>query len=94
MELAQHGIPLISGFAKGIDSYTQAACINHGGYTALFLAGGVDICYPLEQQSLYFKTLENGGFFFLNSRLEQNRIQNNFLEEMPLLVLGLPNSLW
>ena len=55
MELAQHGIPLVSGFAKGIDSYTQAACINHGGYTALFLAGGVDICYPLEQQSLYFK---------------------------------------
>ena len=63
MELAQHRIPLVSGFAKGIDSYTQAACINHGGYTALFLAGGVDICYPLEQQSLYFKTLENGGVF-------------------------------
>ena len=63
VELAQHGIPLVSGFAKGIDSYTQAACINHGGYAALFLAGGVDICYPLEQQSLYFKTLKNGGVF-------------------------------
>jgi DNA processing protein len=65
VELAQHGISLVSGFAKGIDSYTQAACINHGGYTALFLAGGVDICYPLEQQSLYFKTLEHGGVFLL-----------------------------
>ena len=63
VELAQHGISLVSGFAKGIDSYTQAACINHGGYSALFLAGGVDICYPIEQQSLYFKTLEHGGVF-------------------------------
>lgn len=63
MQLAQHGIPLVSGFAKGIDSYTQTACINHGGYTALFLVGGVNICYPLEQQSLYFKTLESGGVF-------------------------------
>ena len=63
VELAQHGIPLVSGFAKGIDSYAQAACINQGGYTALFLAGGVDICYPLEQQSLYVKTLEMGSVF-------------------------------
>ena len=54
---------MISGFAKGIDSYAQAACINQGGYTAIFLAGGVDICYPPEQRSLYDKTLANGGVY-------------------------------
>ncbi|WP_071396516.1 DNA-processing protein DprA [Bacillus tuaregi] len=63
IHLASQGIPLISGFAKGIDSYTQSSCINHGGYTILFLAGGVDICYPREQEKLYHKTIENGGVF-------------------------------
>ena len=62
-DLAIHDIPLISGFAKGIDSYAQAACLNKKGYTAIFLAGSVDVCYPPEQQSLYQKTLENGGVF-------------------------------
>ena len=37
--------------------------MNKKGYTAIFLAGGVDVCYPPEQQSLYQKTLENGGVF-------------------------------
>lgn len=64
MELALQNIPLVSGFAKGIDSYAQAACLNQGGYTAIFLAGGVDVCYPPEQHSLYYKTLEKGSVFF------------------------------
>lgn len=62
-ELAVQGIPYISGFAKGIDSYGQAACINQGGYTVSFLAGGVDVCYPPEQGGLYRSALENGGVF-------------------------------
>lgn len=62
-ELAEKGIPYISGFAKGIDSYGQAACLNHGGYTVSFLACGVDVCYPPEQKELYRKALENGGVF-------------------------------
>jgi DNA processing protein len=62
-ELALLGIPYISGFAKGIDSYGQAACLNQGGYTLSFLAGGVDVCYPPEQNGLYRAVLENGGIF-------------------------------
>jgi DNA processing protein len=63
IELALQGTPLVSGFARGIDSYAQAACLNQGGYTAIFLAGGVDVCYPPEQHSLYHKTLESGSVF-------------------------------
>ena len=63
MELARYRIPLISGFAKGIDSYTQASCINQDGYAAIFLAGGVDVCYPPEQRSLYKKTLDNRSVY-------------------------------
>lgn len=62
-ELAVLDIPVISGFAKGIDSYAQAACTQKGGYTLAFLGGGPDICYPPEQRLLYHKILENGGAF-------------------------------
>lgn len=62
-QLAEYGVPLISGFAKGIDSYAQSACVNKGGYTIAFLAGGVDLCYPAEQRPLYEKILESGSVF-------------------------------
>lgn len=62
-ELAAHKIPVISGFAKGIDSYAQAACIKKGGYTVAFLGCGPDICYPPEQRKLYHQILEKGGAF-------------------------------
>jgi len=63
MELALHDITLVSGFAKGIDSYAQASCLHHAGYVVIFLAGGVDVCYPSEQRNLYEATLNNGGVF-------------------------------
>lgn len=62
-ELAALDISVISGFAKGIDSYAQAACTVRGGYTLGFLGCGPDICYPPEQSQLYHKILENGGAF-------------------------------
>ena len=62
-DLAELGIPVMSGFARGIDSYAQAACIRKGGYTISFLGCGPDVCYPPEQRMLYKEILENGGGF-------------------------------
>lgn len=62
-ELAALNIPVISGFAKGIDSYAQAACAQNEGYTIAFLGCGPDICYPPEQRVLYHHILEKGGTF-------------------------------
>ncbi|KAB2336768.1 DNA-processing protein DprA [Cytobacillus depressus] len=62
-ELARLNIPVNSGFAKGIDSYAQAACARHGGYTISFLGCGPDICYPTEQRQLYHEFLEKGNVF-------------------------------
>ena len=61
--LASMNIPVISGFAKGIDSYAHTACIQNGGYTISILAGGVDHCYPQEHLLLYEKILQSGGLF-------------------------------
>ncbi len=59
--LAKENIPVVSGMAKGIDGYAHTACIKSGGYTTAFLANGVDICYPAEQNILMDMIMENGA---------------------------------
>ena len=59
--LAYKGIPVISGMAKGIDSYAHTACINSGGYTIAFLGNGLDICYPNEHIDLMEAMVEKGA---------------------------------
>ncbi len=44
---------VISGMAKGIDSYVHTAAIKAGAYTIAVLGNGPDICYPKEHQALY-----------------------------------------
>lgn len=58
-ELGENGVPLISGFAKGVDSYAQSSCVENGGYTIAFLANGVDLCYPKEQLALYERIISS-----------------------------------
>ena len=58
--LAKNKIPVISGMAKGIDSYAHTACLKAEGYTIAFLGCGVDICYPKEHVELMNKIIENG----------------------------------
>ncbi|MGY0372871.1 DNA-processing protein DprA [Clostridium sp. JNZ J1-5] len=58
--LAENKIPVISGMAKGIDSYAHTACIKSGGYTMAFLGCGLDICYPKEHYELMKSIVETG----------------------------------
>ncbi len=59
--LAEENIPVISGMAKGIDSYAHISCIKNGGYTLAFLGCGVDIYYPSEHRELMDGIIENGA---------------------------------
>lgn len=59
-ELAQTGIPIISGMARGIDGYAGRAAIRCGKSYAV-LGSGVDICYPMENYSLYEQLPGKGG---------------------------------
>lgn len=59
--LAHKDITVISGMAKGIDSYAHTACINSGGYTIAFLGNGIDICYPKEHIDLMEAIVEKGA---------------------------------
>lgn len=58
--LAQNNIPIVSGMAKGIDSYAHTTAIKERGYTVAVLGCGLDICYPKEHNLLMDKIIENG----------------------------------
>ena len=51
---------VISGMAKGIDSYTHTAVLKRHGYTIAVLGSGADICYPKEHERLYEEIVEHG----------------------------------
>ncbi len=59
--LAQEGIPVISGLAKGIDGYAHTSCLKNKGYTLAFVGSGVDICYPKEHKELRDAIIKNGA---------------------------------
>ena len=60
-ELAQNGINIISGMARGVDKYSHMGCINAGVATYAILGCGVDICYPRENIELYTNIQKCGG---------------------------------
>ena len=58
--LVKNDITIISGMAKGIDSYAHKATLDNGGNTIAVLANGTDICYPKSNDRLYQRILDNG----------------------------------
>lgn len=60
-ELATSNICVISGFARGIDSYAHQGALNAKGKTIAVLGSGLDVIYPSENVKLYKEILINGG---------------------------------
>lgn len=58
--MVEKNYPIISGLAKGIDSYAHTAAIYQNGYTVAVLGFGIDHCYPVEHQKLKYAIAENG----------------------------------
>lgn len=59
--LAKKGINIISGLAKGIDSYSHIGAIKAKGITIGVIGSGLDIVYPKENQYLYDKIIQENG---------------------------------
>ena len=60
-ELAEAGIGIISGMARGVDGIGQAAALAAGGYSLGVMGCGADVCYPAENKELYRKLCMQGG---------------------------------
>lgn len=59
--LLKHNITVVSGLARGVDSYAHSAVVNSNGRTIAVLGCGVDVVYPRENARLYEKIIENGA---------------------------------
>lgn len=58
--LAQAGVSVVSGFARGVDAAAHRAALEAGGPTVAVFGCGVDVCYPAEQRALLETLLATG----------------------------------
>jgi len=60
MLLAQQGVTVVSGMAKGIDGAAHRGALAGGGKTVAVLAGGVDIASPPRHAGLMREIIKHG----------------------------------
>lgn len=58
-DLARAGMCVVSGLARGIDSFAHAGALDFGTTVAV-LPGGIDRCYPSSNRDLYERIAEEG----------------------------------
>ena len=85
--LAQRGITVISGLAKGIDAAAHKAALNAGGRTIAVMATGVDNIYPPENKSLADEILQHGAI--LSESPLSRPVRPEFFPQRNRIISGL-----
>lgn len=59
--LAENGVAVVSGLARGIDTCAHTGCLEGGGRTIAVLGSGLNQLYPPENEPLARRIIEQGG---------------------------------
>ena len=60
-DLAQRGVTIISGLARGIDAAAHRGALEAGGRTVAVMGTGIDEVYPRDHKKLVDEILASGG---------------------------------
>lgn len=79
-ELSLNGFTIISGMAKGIDTFAHIGCIEENGNTIAVLPSGLKNIYPEENKEIYEKIIENNGLIITEYEENIKESSKRFLE--------------
>lgn len=90
-KLSSKGYTIVSGLAKGIDSYSHIGAMLGIGKTIAILPCGFDNIYPKQNQMLYEEIIKNGGLVISEYRPNVKADKYKF-PERNRIVAGISNG--
>lgn len=92
-KLKHSNLIIISGFARGIDSYAHEFAIENGLQTIAIIGTGLDIDYPKENKGLREKILSSGGLIVSPFAAKEPPLPGNFPKRNGLIA-GFSKASW